>query len=121
MTVQVKRVYNRPAASDGRRVLVDRLWPRGLSKERAAVDEWLREVAPSTELRQWFAHDPEKWAEFKRRYREELAEPAAAEALTRLRDLAAGGTLTLLFAARNETMNDAVALAEYLELPATPG
>lgn len=96
MTIQVKRAYDPPAPDDGCRVLVDRLWPRGLSKERAAVDEWLREVAPSTVLRRWFAHDPVRWAEFKRRYSAELEAPAAREAVARLRSLAAEGPITLL-------------------------
>lgn len=114
MTIQVKRVYDPPAPEDGYRVLVDRLWPRGLSKDRAAVNEWLREVAPSTDLRRWFAHDPARWAEFKRRYSAELAAPAAREAIARLQTLAADGEITLLYAATEEVHNNAVALREYL-------
>lgn len=114
MTIQVKRVYDPPAPDDGYRVLVDRLWPRGLTKERAAVDEWLREAAPSSDLRRWFAHDPTRWAEFKRRYFAELAAPAAREAVEHLRALAGRGTITLLYAATNEAHNNAVALREYL-------
>lgn len=114
MAIQVRRIYDPPAASDGYRVLVDRLWPRGLSKERAAIDEWLREVSPSTALRHWFEHDPAKWDEFNRRYAEELAAPAAVEAIARLRELDAGGTVTLLYSATERAMNNAVALAEYL-------
>lgn len=114
MTIQVKRAYDPPAPGDGCRVLVDRLWPRGLSKERAAVDEWLREVAPSTDLRRWFAHDPARWAEFKRRYSAELDAPAAPEAVARLRSLAAEGDVTLLYAATDELHNNAVVLREYL-------
>lgn len=113
--IQAKRIYEPPAPEDGYRVLVDRLWPRGLSKERAAVDEWMRQVAPSAELRSWFAHSPARWAEFKRRYRAELMEPSAREAVARLRALAAAGAVTLLYAARDETHNDAVALRAYLE------
>ncbi|MGC1954286.1 MAG: DUF488 family protein [Gammaproteobacteria bacterium] len=114
MTIQVKRVYDPPAPEDGYRVLVDRLWPRGLSKDRAAVNEWLHEVAPSTDLRRWFAHDPARWAEFKRRYSAELAAPAAREAIARLQTLAADGEITLLYAATEEVHNNAVALREYL-------
>ena len=121
MTIQVKRAYDPPAPDDGRRVLVDRLWPRGLAKERAAVDEWLREVAPSTALRRWFAHDPARWAEFNRRYSAELEAPAAREAAARLRSLAAGGPITLLYAATDELHNNAVALREYLAASRQPG
>ena len=121
MTIQVKRAYDPPAPDDGCRVLVDRLWPRGLAKERAAVDEWLRAVAPSTALRRWFAHDPARWAEFKRRYSVELEAPAALEAVTRLRSLAAGGPITLLYAATDELHNNAVALREYLASSRQPG
>ena len=114
MTIKVRRAYDPPAPGDGCRVLVDRLWPRGLSKERAAVDEWLREVAPSTDLRRWFAHDPARWAEFKRRYSAELEAPAALGTVARLRSLAAEGDITLLYAATDELHNNAVALREYL-------
>ncbi|OPY89800.1 MAG: hypothetical protein A4E72_00980 [Syntrophus sp. PtaU1.Bin208] len=114
MKIQIKRAYDPPAPEDGYRVLVDRLWPRGLSKERAAVDEWLREVAPSNDLRRWFGHDPERWAEFKRRYFVELAAPATQEALAHLQTLAAGGGMTLLYAAKDEARNNAVVLREYL-------
>lgn len=121
MTIQVKRAYDPPAPDDGCRVLVDRLWPRGLAKERAAVDEWLRAVAPSTALRRWFAHDPARWAEFKRRYSAELEAPAAREAVARLRSLAAGGPITLLYAATDALHNNAVALCEYLAASRQPG
>lgn len=114
MPIQVKRAYDPPAPEDGYRVLVDRLWPRGLSKERAAVGEWLREAAPSTDLRRWFGHDPARWDEFRCRYAAELAAPAAREAVARLRALAAGGKITLLYAASDKVHNNAVALAEYL-------
>ncbi|MCA9423099.1 MAG: DUF488 domain-containing protein [Burkholderiales bacterium] len=114
MTIHVKRAYDPPTPEDGCRVLVDRLWPRGLSKERAAVDEWLREVAPSTALRRWFAHDPARWGEFKQRYWEELTGAAACEAVKRLRILAVTGEVTLLYAAKDEVHNNAVALREYL-------
>jgi len=90
-TVAIKRVYDQPEPGDGTRILVDRLWPRGLSKERAKVDAWLKEVAPSNDLRKWFGHDPEKFAEFRRRYEAELASESGQEALARLRDLARQG------------------------------
>jgi len=108
----VKRAYEEPAASDGLRVLVDRLWPRGLSKEKARIDLWLKEVAPSNELRKWYGHDPAKWAEFKRRYYRELA--GAKEALAQLRDQMAQGKVTLVFSSKEEKLNNAVALAEYV-------
>jgi uncharacterized protein YeaO (DUF488 family) len=109
--IRIRRVYEPPAADDGRRVLVDRLWPRGLSKDKARVDEWLKEVAPSHELRRWFGHDPARWEEFRRRYREELAGGAA---FARLQAMAREGPLTLVYAARDEAHNDAVVLAELL-------
>jgi uncharacterized protein YeaO (DUF488 family) len=110
--VRVKRVYDPPSAEDGVRVLVDRLWPRGLSKAAAAVDLWLKDLAPSVTLRQWFNRDPSRWTEFKSRYAEELdAKKAAVAAL-----LAAGrrGRVTLLFGARDQLHNNAVALHAYL-------
>lgn len=110
---KVKRIYEPPEASDGRRVLVDRLWPRGMSKDRARIDEWLKETAPSTELRKWFSHDPSKWAEFKRRYAAELEGKEAI--LDALRAEARSGTVTLLYGARDEKHNQAVALRELLE------
>lgn len=112
--IAVKRVYEEPAASDGTRVLVDRLWPRGLSKERAQVNVWLKEVAPSNELRKWFAHDPAKFEEFRRRYQEELEMPEGQAALEQLRNLSKKGTLTLLFAAHDTEHNNAVVLHDLL-------
>lgn len=100
-TIKVKRVYDASAPGDGTRVLIDRLWPRGISKERAQVDLWLKDIAPSRDLRTWFGHDPEKFAEFRQRYEAELASGAAHEALTRLRELAHNGPITLIFAARD--------------------
>lgn len=100
-TVRVKRAYDEPAPDDGMRILIDRLWPRGISKERARIDLWLKEVAPSQELRAWFGHDPEKFAEFRQRYEAELASGQAYKALTTLRDLARRGPITLVFAARD--------------------
>ena len=112
MEVQLKRVYETPAAADGKRVLVERLWPRGLAKAKAGVDLWLKEVAPSTELRQWFGHDPEKWDEFKRRYRAELK---ANPALSELETLARDHKLTLVYAARDQQHNGAIVLKQLLE------
>lgn len=110
--VKLKRAYEPAAETDGTRILVDRLWPRGISKAQAAVDQWRKEIAPSTELRQWFGHDPARWQEFLRRYRRELQEHAAA--LDELRTLARQGTITLVYAAHDEAHNDAVVLREVL-------
>ena len=108
----VKRAYAPPAPEDGTRVLVDRLWPRGLAKAQAKIDHWLKDVAPSGELRRWFGHDPGRWEEFRERYAAELAvEP---ERLRPLRELMRHGPLTLLFSARDEAHNNAVALREIL-------
>lgn len=112
MDIRVKRVYEAPSPEDGMRVLVDRLWPRGLSKEKAAVNLWLKELAPSTELRKWFGHAPEKWEAFQQRYREELR--GQPEALQHLSGLLASGTVTLLFGAKEERFNDAVALKAFI-------
>jgi uncharacterized protein YeaO (DUF488 family) len=112
MTIKLKRVYAEPSPSDGTRILVDRLWPRGLTKERAAVDLWLKEVAPSNELRKWFSHDPAKWPEFKTRYRAELKQNP--EAVAELKH-AAKGTTTLLFGAKDEDHNEAIVLKEFLD------
>ena len=108
----IKRIYEPPVPEDGKRILVDRLWPRGLSKDDARLDEWLKEVAPSDELRRWFGHDPAKWEEFRRRYRQELK--TQGEILERLRNEARKGTVTLLFAAKDEERNNAVVLKEML-------
>ncbi len=110
--VQVKRVYDAPEESDGRRILVDRLWPRGLSKEKAAIDVWLKEVSPSNELRKWYGHDPEKWDEFRRRFGAEL--DANPEAVAELRAELKKGRSTLLFSSKEMKINNAVALREYL-------
>ena len=112
MNVMLKRAYESPAKTDGERILVDRLWPRGLSKVNAKLDLWLKDVAPSTELRQWFGHDPEKWSEFKNRYRAELkGNPALSEllALSRRRDI------TLVYAAKDQLHNEAVVLKQIIE------
>ncbi|MCP3176211.1 DUF488 family protein [Desulfuromonas sp. KJ2020] len=112
MSVYLKRAYEPLQAQDGYRVLVDGLWPRGLSKDALQVQEWLKEIAPSRELRRWFGHDPDRWEEFRRRYFEELE--AKGEALTELQERARQGTLTLVYAARDEEHNNAVALRDYL-------
>lgn len=110
--VKIKRVYDPPAREDGVRVLIDRIWPRGLAKADAAVEHWLKEAAPSTALRQWFGHDPARFAEFRRRYREELA--GRPEVMAELRRLARKGTLTLVFAARDTEHSNAAVLRELL-------
>ena len=111
--LELKRAYEPPSPSDGQRVLVERLWPRGLNKARAAVDLWLKEIAPSVELRKWFAHDPAKWLQFRQRYWKELNE--RHESVDLLRRMAREGTVTLVYAARDEQHNSAVALKEFLE------
>ena len=113
-TVALKRVYDEPEPGDGTRVLVDRLWPRGLSKERAHIDLWLKEIAPSRELRTWFGHDPEKFAEFRRRYENEIASETGQTALVKLRDLAMQSPVTLVFAARDTEHANAVVLRDLL-------
>ncbi len=115
MPIHTKRIYDEPSGDDGTRVLVDRLWPRGVSKEAARLDEWARDVAPSDALRKEFHGHPDCWNEFRQRYRAELdGRPEAAETLERLRALGRDGTLTLLYAAKDEARNNAVALAEML-------
>ena len=113
--VQVRRAYDAPEPSDGKRVLVDRLWPRGLSKEKAQLDDWCKQVSPSTELRKWYAHDPEKFDEFAQRYRHELQDPERAEALDRLRQDAADGQLTLITAAKRSDISEATVLADLIQ------
>lgn len=112
--VQVRRAYDPPEPDDGQRVLVDRLWPRGLSKVRAHLDEWCKQVAPSTDLRKWYGHDPDRFDEFARRYRAELQEPEQAAAFAQLKDLAAKGPLTLLTAAKRSDISEATVLAVLL-------
>jgi uncharacterized protein YeaO (DUF488 family) len=114
LTIGLKRVYDNPAPGDGTRVLVERLWPRGISKERARIDLWLKEVAPSRELRTWFGHDPEKFAEFRRRYEAELASEAGQTALATLRDLAHHSPVTLVFAAHDTEHTNAVVVRDLL-------
>lgn len=113
MELKLKRVYEKPVQDDGLRVLVDRLWPRGLKKADAAVDLWLKEIAPSDDLRKWFGHDPEKWAQFRSRYRDELKKNEAPVAM--LRAKGGKGRVTLLYAAHDEAHNNAVALKDFLE------
>ncbi len=110
--IQLKRAYDPPSKDDGTRVLVDRLWPRGVRKADAAIDEWLKDVAPSHELRRWFGHDPERWAEFRRRYKAELKRNAAA--IEALRALARRGRLTLVYSAHDAAHNQAVVLKDVL-------
>jgi uncharacterized protein YeaO (DUF488 family) len=111
--IKIKRIYDAPDPADGRRVLVDRLWPRGISKERALLDWWLKEIAPSDELRRWFGHDPDRWQEFSTRYRQELE--AQRPLLEELRRQAARDTMTLLYAAKDQEHNNATVLKELLE------
>ena len=110
--VKLKRAYELPAADDGTRVLVDRLWPRGVSKEHAALDQWMKDISPSTELRKWFGHDPARWEEFCRRYTEELHQNA--ELVSQLCSLAREGPVTLVYSAHDEVQNDAIVLRELL-------
>ncbi len=115
MKIRIKRVYEAPEPTDGYRILVDRLWPRGLTRESAAVDEWIRDVAPSAELRRWFGHEPERWSEFRHRYLDELRHEPAAEAFGRLRETTAHRHVTLLYGAKDEAHNNAVVLQQLLE------
>jgi uncharacterized protein YeaO (DUF488 family) len=113
MQIHVKRAYEDAAESDGYRVLVDRLWPRGVSKQKASIDLWLKEIAPSTELRKWFNHDPKKWDEFRKRYAQELDEHP--DLVKQLADIVNKRHVTLVYGAKNEAFNQAVALKAYLE------
>ncbi len=110
--IKLKRAYEAPTASDGTRILVDRLWPRGLKKATAAIDHWFKEIAPSSELRKWFGHDPSRWGEFRKRYMTELR--GHTEQLDELRKLARTGRVTLEYAARDEQHNDAIVLRDIL-------
>ncbi len=112
--VQVRRAYDEPVRGDGTRVLVDRIWPRGLSKERAEFDEWCKTIAPSTTLRKWYSHDPERFAEFRRRYRVELKDPERADALEHLRSLATRRNLTLITAAKRSDISEATVLVDLI-------
>ncbi len=117
--IKLKRAYDPPDKQDGVRVLVDRVWPRGVSRKNAALDRWMKEVAPSTELRKWFKHDPGKWEQFRKRYAEELAD--RGEAIAFLNETSRRGTLTLVYAAKDPEHNNAAALRGYLERGATRG
>lgn len=111
MSIQLKRAYEAASEDDGYRVLVDRLWPRGISKQDARIDLWLKEIAPSTELRRWFEHDPKKWDEFRERYHQELA--SHPDVVKHLADLVKKQHVTLVYGAKNEEFNQAVALKDY--------
>jgi uncharacterized protein YeaO (DUF488 family) len=111
--IKLKRAYEKPARDDGERILVERLWPRGLTKQRASIDLWLKEVAPSAELRRWFGHDPEKWNEFRQRYQKELKSNDGLIKL--LKRKAKAGTITLIYAARDEEHNGALVLKRFLQ------
>ena len=113
--IRIKRIYDPPSSEDGTRILVDRLWPRGVTKEAASLDEWLKEIAPSDELRHWFGHDPARWTEFRERYRTELK--LHGDLLDRLRTQGGKGTITLLFAAADTEHNNAAVLKEILSRP----
>jgi len=113
MTIQMKRAYEKPAAGDGFRVLIDRIWPRGVTRENLKADLWLKDVAPSTELRKWFGHDPKKWDEFRKRYFKEL--DSHSEEIRLLRGKMQRGPLTLVFGSKEERFNNAEAIKEYLE------
>lgn len=116
MTVKLKRAYDEVATNDGKRILVDRLWPRGVSKEDAALDEWLKEIGPSKELRQWFDHDPDKFEAFKQKYRKELQDGEQKASYDQLKEIQKkNSTITLVFSAKNEKNNQAVVLKEMLE------
>ncbi len=114
MQIWLKRAYEEPGPQDGIRILVDRFWPRGIRKENAHIDLWLKEIAPSDKLRKWFDHDPEKWETFKRRYYRELGDPDN-EATARLSEMVGQGRVTLVFSARDKHRNNAVALKQYME------
>ena len=112
MNIELKRIYEPYSKEDGYRILVDRLWPRGFTKEKAALDLWLKEIAPSTELRKWFGHDPEKWKEFQKKYRIELKQNK--EALDRLMDYIKKGKVTLLYGAKDEEHNEAQVIKDFI-------
>jgi uncharacterized protein YeaO (DUF488 family) len=113
MKIKIKRVYEHPEKDDGLRILVDRLWPRGLTKKKASVDLWLKDIAPSTELRKWFAHDPDKWKRFRARYQTEIRNNH--ELIKVLKQKASEGTITLIYGARDQKHNEALVLKQFLE------
>lgn len=110
--INIKRIYEQPSQEDGIRILVDRLWPRGISKEKAAIDLWLKEIAPSTDLRKWFAHEPEKWNAFQQQYDLELQANTAA--VSKIKEYLEKGHVTLLYAAKDELHNEAIVIKEFL-------
>jgi uncharacterized protein YeaO (DUF488 family) len=112
MNIQLKRVYEESSENDGKRILIDRLWPRGLTKEKARIEIWLKDISPSTELRTWFGHDPSKWDDFKRRYRNELKNNS--ESVSKLIEQISQGKVTLVYSAKDKEHNNAVVLVEYL-------
>ena len=113
MNIDLKRVYEQPDAGDGKRILVERLWPRGLTREKAQVDVWMKEIAPSAKLRKWFGHDPDKWTEFQKRYRGELR--GNGEQVARVRDEIGGNKATFVYGSRDETHNAAIVLLDFLK------
>jgi uncharacterized protein YeaO (DUF488 family) len=113
MIIRTKRVYEEPSRDDGRRILVDRLWPRGITKADAKIDFWAKQIAPSNELRRWYRHEDSKWSEFKRRYYAELADDP--KAITELRDRMGSGVVTFIYSSKETKRNNATALKEYLE------
>ena len=113
MLIKLKRAYEKPEPEDGKRILVDKLWPRGLRKEKAKIDEWLKDVAPSTELRRWYAHDPTKWVQFKERYWKEL--DAKSEQVAALVKECERSTVTFVFSSKEEKLNNAMALKDYID------
>ncbi|MGN6297803.1 MAG: DUF488 domain-containing protein [Ginsengibacter sp.] len=112
MNIQLKRIYEAGSKEDGYRILVDRLWPRGFTKEKAALDLWLKEIAPSNELRKWFGHDPDKWKDFQKKYRQELKQNK--EAIDILKDYIQKGKVTLLYAAKDEEHNEAQVIKDFI-------
>ncbi len=121
MSVRPGRVYDPPQEADGTRVLVDRLWPRGMSKTKAALDEWCKQVAPTTELRRWYGHDPRRFAEFARRYQTELGQGEQSVALAHLREISTDRTVTLLTASKNPTLSEVAVLTDLLGSGGTGG
>lgn len=115
MEIKIKRIYEPADETDGLRILCDRLWPRGISKEKAKIDLWAKEIAPTNDLRKWFGHDPDKWDEFRRRYREEIQSGGAEDFLNEIKTALADRPVTLLYAAKDEAHNNAVVLAEWLQ------
>lgn len=112
--LKIKRAYDKPESADGKRILIDRLWPRGLSKTEARIDEWLKDLGPSTELRKWFGHDPEKWEEFRSRYIEELSAPGKKALLERIAQMAGQADVTLIYSARDTEHSDVKVLYELI-------